>query len=234
MKTAMKNKIKIGVLIGIIVLIVFGYMLTQGSATSQTDKVLRKVEKKIITQTLALEEAAELRNQFLTLSEEAQENALDKQYAMHDLSALLQAHLTTFDVLDNSRFQESTVIVRDALIGKIVEIEAVLVEDAGPTISAEEGINELVGEISETLSEFKDAQGVIPARMFDEAQVAIQQASNALTEAQLSLLAGVEKEASLATLRARRFIVEARYTISLAQMMQKEMAKLGTKDDSIE
>jgi hypothetical protein len=234
MKTAMKNKIKIGVLIGIIVLVVFGYFLAQGSALTQTDKVLQKVEKKIITQSLAPEEAKELRNQFLALSEKARENALDKQYAMHDLSALLQAHLTAIDVLDNSKFEESTVIVRDALIGKIVEIEAVLLGDVGPAISAEEGINGLVSEIDATLSEFKDAQGVIPARMFDEAQVAIQQAGSALAEAQASLAVGMEKEASIATLRARRFIIEARYTISLAQMMQKEMAKLGTKDGSTE
>jgi len=226
MKTAMKNKLNIFLLVGLVVIIGIGYVLTQGSAFDNTDDVLREAERKIISQSLDVNEAIELKNEFVIFSQEAQQEAFGEAYAMHDLSALLQAHLTAIDVIDNSKFEESTVIIRDALITRIIEIESVLANDIVLIVSAEEAINDLVDEIESTLSEFQGAQGVIPARMFDETQVAIQQASVALAEAQSFLLSDLEEDAADEALRARRFIVEARYTIELAELMQKEIKNI--------
>lgn len=222
MITVMNNKIKIIALFVIMALVIVGYALTQGSAFSKTDEVLQKVEKSFLSNSLSPEKAQELRDTFLIVSGQAQEQAVNKEYGLHDFSALLQAHLTTLDVLDDSQFNDELVLVRDALITRIVEVEALLVGDAGDSMLLENGLRDLIGEIENTLNEFQDIKGTIPSRMFDEIQVSIQQSGVALGEAQAALTENMENEASRSTLRARRFIKEAQFTIDLARLIQKE------------
>ena len=217
----MKNKIKVGVLVGIIALAVIGYMLTQGSAFARTNSTLQKAEKNIIKGSLTSEKALGLRNDFLVYSQKAKDEAKEETYELQDLSALLQAHLTTLDVLDNSVFVEENILIRDAVIGRIVEIESELIGQYDAVVDVEKSISDLAKEINVTVEEFKSAQGNIPSRMFDEVQVAIQQASIALGESQAALLQDMNTEASRSALRARKFIIEAQYTIELAKLMQK-------------
>lgn len=226
MKSVLKNKIQLVVVGVIILLAVIGYVLTQGTAFSKTNSVLVKIEKEYVSGNLNADEAKDLQEKFQIVSEKARLKAQNDDYASYDLSALLQAHLTAVDVLMSREENPTLVDIREALAQRIIEIEAEIVGREVSPFLVEDAVNDLYDDIDRVVDQFRKADGEIDQRMFNEAQISIQQSIVALNEAQASIEARTEgNNASKAVLRARRLVKEAQYTVDLALLIKKYESK---------